>query len=121
MIVNIPVSGEPPFYAGTTHPIWCVVQQAGAPMDITNMSIVWILAANVSSTPLVTKTSVDPTQISLTDPTGGVFNIQLLPADTATLGGQVLYHEARAALGSAEEVLFSGSFAITQSDTVGLV
>jgi len=118
---NIPAPDEPLFYAGTTHPIWCVVQQAGAPMDIDGMSIVWIVAANVNSTPLITKTTVDPTQITITDPTGGVFMIQLLPADTGALGGQVLYHEARAALGEAQEVLFSGTFTITASDTVGLV
>ena len=120
-VANIPAEGEPPFYAGTTHPIWCVVQQAGAPMDITDMSIAWILAAQVNSTPLLTKTTSDPTQIALYDPTGGVFVIYMTPTDTETLGGQILYHEARAALGSTQEVLFSGTFTITASDTVGLV
>jgi hypothetical protein len=120
-ITNIPAPGEPPFYAGTTHPIWCVVNQAGAPMNITDMSIAWVLAATVNSTPVLTKMSTDTTQIDILDPTGGLFVIYLNPADTEALGGHVWYHEARAALLDAQEVLFSGSFTITASDTEGLV
>jgi hypothetical protein len=118
---NIPADGEPPFYAGTTHPIWGVITQAGSPMDISDASIVWILAADADTTPLLIKTTDDDTQIALTDPTGGVFVIYLNPDDTETLGGQVLYHEARAAVGETQEVVFAGTVTITASDTVGLL
>jgi len=124
-IANIPPVGEPLFYAGTTHEIWAVILESGSPKDISYASIVWILAASNTSTPLVTKVSSDQTQIAVTDspadPTSGLFVIFLNPVDTATLGGQVLYHEARAVINATNEVVFAGTFTVTPSDTEGLV
>jgi hypothetical protein len=116
---NIPVEGDPLFYAGTTHQIWGLITEAGNPKDITDASIVWILAVDADTTPLVVKTT--PTQITIPDPTGGLFIVYLEGGDTATLGGHTYYHEARAAIDETQEVVFAGTITITQSDTVGLV
>jgi hypothetical protein len=105
-----------------------VVIEAGAPKDISDASIGWVLALSADSAPFVTKTTADPTKIAIPDPTGGMFVVYLIPADTSGVTGfsgspptVTLYHEARVNIDGVQEVVFAGPITITASDTVGLV
>lgn len=70
-----------------------VIDDAGAAKNLTGAAIVWKAAKTAgSSTALITK-SVG-SGITITDPTGGLFEVRLDPADTASLSGD-FYHEAQ--------------------------
>ena len=67
-----------------------IKNSAGTVVDITGVTLKWILAAAPGEAALVTKLS--PDDVEITDGQNGVCKVHLIPADTASLAG-VYYHE----------------------------
>jgi ABC-type tungstate transport system substrate-binding protein len=70
-----------------------VTDASGAVVNLTGMTITWVMARHQSKTPLVTKTIANA-GISVPTPTTGIFNVSLVAADTSALDG-LYYHEAK--------------------------
>lgn len=70
-----------------------VKDQDGVVVDITGASITWAFAARVGATAIASKTV--GSGITITDAAAGVFQVTIDAADTASLTGGVLYHEAQ--------------------------
>lgn len=95
-------------YAGDSKTLVVTAKdEDGAAVDITDATIRWQLARSVSTTALVTKSIGDG--VTITDGSGGVFEVELENADTESLKGE-FYHEA-------EAILTDGTIATVLSGT----
>lgn len=65
-----------------------------AAVDLTGATIVWAFAKTATAkSPLFEYTS--PTNVTITDASGGLFEVEIQSADTLVLKGGEYYHEAR--------------------------
>jgi hypothetical protein len=75
--------------AGDSKVIEITVTEAdGSPTDITAANLLWTAAAQPFGTPLISKAG------TITDGPGGVFDVSLVPSDTASMNGN-FYHSAK--------------------------
>ncbi len=66
----------------------------GAIVDLTGSTIIWALAASDKAKKRIIEYT-SPVQVTLTDPTAGLFEVAILSADTEPLKERDYYHEAR--------------------------
>jgi hypothetical protein len=86
------------------------------PLDLTGAVVNWALSSayNVQF-PLVEKSSANPGEVSITDIDGGLVSVFLVPADTATMGGQPYYHEVEVVQGGTTVTVLTGSVTINET------
>lgn len=74
-----------------------VLDEAGDVVNITGATITWVLCRSRNNpTPLITKTT--SAGITITQPLSGIFQVLLVPNDTANLSG-IYLHEAEVVVG----------------------
>lgn len=90
-----------------------VTDSADQPVDLTGASIRFTVRKGVDKEVLIEKTSSDPAQAKITDATGGVLEVYLVPADTKKLkpGGYVFDVEVTLSNGKVYTVVF-GNFVL---------
>jgi hypothetical protein len=109
--------------AGTSRVLrFSVVDDAGAPIDITGAEIVWVATIGTDTEPVITKSTDDVLEINVTSYTNGTFDVYLVPTDTSAEAEDattLYYHEARTIILGIEEVVHQGTFTVTYSTSYG--
>ena len=85
---------------------------AGAVVNITGATLTWEAARSTEETTVISKESGDG--ISITNPTGGVFEVTLDEADTDDLQG-LYYHEAELTQAGDTFTVLTGSLVIERT------
>jgi hypothetical protein len=106
--------------AGTNRELQFAVKDANfVAVDVTSADIVWVAALTSTGAAVITKSTDQMTEIEITNGPAGEFSVYLLPDDTDDNGGVTFYHEARTILAAIEEVVFQGTFSVTDTLTYG--
>lgn len=112
---NIATDANAPFIAGDTRTIQATVEQStGVPFNLTGAAIKWQVFAMSSGTftgeAIISKAV--GSGITITNPSGGVFQISLASADTTGFAG-TYYHEAEVTMpGGIVHTAFTGTITI---------
>jgi hypothetical protein len=86
------------------------------PLDLSGAIINWALAsAYAVQFPLIEKSSANPGEITVTNIAGGLVSIFLVPADTASMGGQPYYHEVEVVQGGTSVTVLVGAVVINET------
>ena len=103
-------------YRGKDRVIEVTVEDGfGAPLDITDYTITWVVYKPTTGTIVLTKTTSDG--IVLTAPTDGVLEITLIPENTQNLLGQYNHEGEVTTPSGKQDVIFTGYFKIVDSKT----
>lgn len=111
---------------GTTKNCKITVTKDGVPVNITGLQIVWCACAAYGGNDLITKSTLNDDEIEITNGPAGIFFVYLTPPDTGTIlddaPSGIILHESRTLSGDSndiEEVVDSGEFEVTYSQTYG--
>ena len=106
----------------TNKTVQATLISGGAPVDLTGADVKLLVKRRMSDedeSAEITKSSADPAQITITDPTNGVFEVYFVPADTADLTPGRHHFDIRIKLSSGKQyVVPSGVGAFTVLDVV---
>jgi hypothetical protein len=92
---------------------FAVLDDTGAPVDVSLASFRWAFGRSSRSAPLVQKSTSD--SIALSDPQNGAIQITMHAADTETLSAGSFYHELVMGLGGKTETIAIGTMTLLTS------
>lgn len=90
--MSVPVEGKR-IYKGQHKNYTINVADVTGTTPITGFTLAFYVKATISGDPLIEKTTAIPTEISLTDPSNGIAELYLAPADTSSLDVGKYYYE----------------------------
>ena len=86
------------------------------PLDVSGATVNWALSSIYDlSVILLRKSSVSPSEITVTTPSSGEIQVFIEPGDTDTLGGQPYYHEVEVVGGATTITVTVGQITIRKT------
>lgn len=112
---HVGIDKRKPFISGDSKTLVVTVEEESDPdvlRDIAGTDITWVLAPRRGAAPIVTKDNGANGGVQITDPSNGVFTVDIDPDDTDSLEG-LHYHEAQVVDNGEVGTVLTGDFKIT--------